>query len=132
MENFNILRKDHEPPMAINEWGWKFHHVGIPTEKEMPGETYLAEYKLYFSGFNTSPFGIEWMRYESESSVHDLVRSMPHLAFEVNDIELELQRQEFKIITPTNSPANGVRVVMIEHNGAPIELIEFTDKYVKK
>jgi hypothetical protein len=30
-----------------------------------------------------------------------------------------------KVITALNSPVEGIRVAMIEHNGAPIELIEF-------
>jgi hypothetical protein len=29
------------------------------------------------------------------------------------------------VITEPNSPSDGTRVAMIEHNGAPIELIEF-------
>jgi hypothetical protein len=30
-----------------------------------------------------------------------------------------------KVITESNFPAEGIKVAMIEHNGAPIELIEF-------
>jgi hypothetical protein len=131
MDSIKIMRKDHEQPFAIKDWGWKFHHIGIPTNKALPGETYLADFKLYFSGFNTSPFGIEWMRYEEGCPVHELIRTVPHIAFEVENLELEMQRSAFKIITPLNSPSEGVRVAMIEHNGAPIELIEFTDKFVK-
>ena len=128
MENFKAIRKDHEPPLAIENWGWRFHHIGIPTDKVMPGETYLPDYKLYFSGFDISPFGIEWMRYETGSPVHDLVRTIPHIAFEVDDLEKELSLHHFKILSPPNSPGNGVKVAMIEHNGAPVELIEFSEK----
>ena len=131
MKNKKSSRKDDEPPIAIEEWGWKFHHIGIPTDKVMPGETYLADYKLYFSGFDSSPFGIEWMRYEAGCPVHELVRSVPHIAFEVENLELELNRSDFKLITPPNSPGNGILVAMIEHNGAPVELIQFTDKQKK-
>jgi hypothetical protein len=53
---------------------------------------------------------------------------VPHIAFEVDDLDLELKRHDFNIITQTNSPSEGVRVAMIEHNGAPIELIEFVRK----
>jgi hypothetical protein len=119
------MRQDHEPPPAINQWGWRYHHIGVPTTGRMPGETYLPAFKLYKSGFETSPFGIEWMRYEADSPVHELIKSVAHIAFEVDDLDEELKRRDFRLLTPPNPPSDGVRVAMIEHNGVPIELIEF-------
>jgi hypothetical protein len=124
----NHIRQDYEPPEAVSIWGWKFHHIGIPTGEVMSGETYLPQHKFYFSGFGSSPFGIEWMRFEEDSPVLPLIRKVPHIAFEVNDLDAELLKHDFTIITPPNSPAVGVRVAMIEHNGAPVELIEFTNQ----
>jgi hypothetical protein len=118
-------RKDHELPEATSEWGWKYHHTGIPASIRMPGEKYLPQFKFYVSGFSTSPFGIEWMRFEEDSPVSNLIQSVPHIAFMVENIDEELKKHDFKIITEPNSPADGIRVVMIEHNGAPVELIEF-------
>jgi hypothetical protein len=121
----DYIRFDNEAPKAIAEWGWKYHHIGIPASFAMPGETYLPEFKVYVSGFNTSPFGIEWMRYEKDSPIAEKIKAVPHIAFEVTDIEKEIHRENFKIITPPNSPSDGCRVAMIEHNGAIIELIQF-------
>jgi len=118
-------RQDYELPESIVEWGWKFHHLGVPTRKKLPGETYLPQFKFYVSGFSTSPFGIEWMRFEKDSPVSKLIRTVPHIAFEVEDIDYELANRKFKVLTEPNSTADGIRVAMIEHNGAPIELIEF-------
>ncbi len=56
-------RLDHEPPPAIAKLGWRYHHLGIPTDVARPGETYLEQLGLYVSGFNTSPYGVEWTRY---------------------------------------------------------------------
>ncbi|KAA6316508.1 hypothetical protein EZS27_033194, partial [termite gut metagenome] len=110
---------------CIEEWGWKFHHLGIPTTEEKPGEKYIPHFKFYVSGFPTSPFGVEWMRYDADSPIHPLIQTVPHLAFEVQDLDYELANRNFNILTEPNSPSEGVRVAMIEHNGAPIELIEF-------
>jgi hypothetical protein len=122
----NTTRKDADPPPAIAEWGWRFHHLGIPTKGEIPGEAYLEKYKFAHGGFPTSPFGIEWMRFDEDSPVHALIQKVPHLAFEVDDLELELTKHPFAVISPVSSPSPGVRTVMIEHNGAPVELIEFS------
>ena len=121
-------RQDSEPPLATSEWGWRYHHIGIPTDKPIHDERYLPQFKLYVSGFDTSPYGIEWMRYDKDSPVLGLIKNVPHIAFEVDDLDFELTRREFNIITPPNSPGEGTRVAMIEHNGAPVELIEFSDQ----
>lgn len=121
-------RLDHELPEATEQWGWKYHHIGIPTHRQMPGERYLPQFKFYISGFGTSPFGVEWMRFEDDSPVHTLIQTFPHIAFEVDDLDFELQNRGFKVIAEPNPPSQGVRAAMIEHNGAPIELIEFATK----
>jgi hypothetical protein len=91
----------------------------------MPNERYLPLFKLYVSGFNTSPFGIERMRYDKDSPISDIIKSVPHIAFEVDDIDRELAGHNFEIISEPNMPGDGIRVAMILHNGAPVELIEF-------
>lgn len=120
------FRKEYELPEATEKWGWKYHHLGIPTQKKMPGEKYLPQFKFYHSGFPESPFGVEWMRFEKDSPVHPLIQQVAHLAFEVEDLDYELAKRSLKVISPPNPPMEGVRVAMIEHNGAPIELIQFT------
>ena len=118
-------RSEKELPKAIEEWGWKYHHVGIPTNARIPDERYLPRFKFYVSGFPTSPFGIEWMRFEKDSPIPELIQKVPHTACVVSNLDYELANKGFKIITEPNQPIDGIRVAMIEHNGAPIELMEF-------
>jgi hypothetical protein len=101
----------------------KYHHVGIPTRTARAGETYLDEYKLHCSGFEDSPYGIEWMRFEPDCSLPELVKTVPHVAFEVDDLGAELEGQE--LLIPPNSPSPGVRVAFIVHDGAPVEFLCF-------
>jgi len=121
-------RSEHEPPRAMAEWGWRYHHLGIPTTLKGANETYLPEFGFYCSGFPESPFGVEWMRFDQDSPIHPLIQKVPHLAFEVDDLDEELKKHDFNIITPPNAPMYGVRVAMIEYDGAPIELMEFNSK----
>jgi hypothetical protein len=117
------LRSEHEPPAAVAEWDWRYHHMGIPTNTPRPGEVYLEEYGMYVSGFETSPYGVEWMRFEPGSPVSELIRTVPHIAFEVDDLDHALEGK--KLIGKPSSPMAGVRVAMILHNGMPVELLEF-------
>lgn len=121
----NKSRLDFEPPPALEEWGWKYHHLGIPTNRIIPGEKYMPQFKFYVSGFSTSPFGLEWMRFEDDSPVNPLIKTVPHIAFEVDDLEKELRTRGLKVITEPNKTTEGITVAMIEHNGAPVELIQF-------
>lgn len=118
------MRKEHELAECI-KWGWKYHHIGIPVDEKKENETYIPHLKFYVSGFTTSPFGIEWMRFEEDSPMHPLVMKYPHVAFEVENIEKEIVERNLSVLTPVNSPAEGITVAMIEHNGAPVELIQF-------
>ncbi len=119
-----MLRKDHEPPPAATRFGWRYHHLGIPTQDRHPGERHLDHLKLTVSGFDSSLFGIEWMRFDPDCAVPDLVRTVPHVAFEVDDLDKALEG--FEVLVPPGSPSNGVRAAVIVENGAPIELIEFS------
>jgi hypothetical protein len=119
-------RKDNEPPLAISKLGMRFHHVGIPTNEYKPNEKYIEQYKLYVSGFETSNFGIEWMRFEKGSTVPEIIQKIPHLAFEVDNLDSAIKWR--KLIGEINSPSKGVRVAMILENGAPVELLEFDKK----
>ncbi len=116
-------RRDSDPSAAVAEWGWRYHHIGIPTNEKRPGERYLEEYGMYISGFGSSPYGVEWMRFEPGSPVSEIIQEIPHIAFEVDDLDSALEGKE--LIGEPSSPSEGVRVAMILHNGAPIELLEF-------
>lgn len=119
------LRLDHEPP-PVTQQGWLYHHIGIATEIPRPNEEYLEAYGLYVSGFERSPYGIEWMRFEEGSPVSELVKTVPHVAFEVDDLDKEIEGKE--LLGDIGSPSEGTRVAMIVDNGAPVELIEFAKK----
>lgn len=100
----------------------KYHHIGIPTCKPMPGEVYLEDYKAYHYGLDKSEFGIEWMRYERDCQLPEIVKTVPHVAFEVDDIYEAIRGK--KVIIEPNSPSEGNLVAFIEENGAPIEFLQ--------
>ena len=117
------IRLDHEPPEVIAKSGWRFHHLGIPTSLPHANEQHLPHLKIHVSGFQTSPYGIEWMRFDPDSNISELIKTVPHVAFEVDDIEAAIIGRT--LLGEVNSPSEGVRVAMIVDDGAPIELIQF-------
>lgn len=102
----------------------KYHHLGIPTTERKKGERYLPEFKVWVSGYETSPYKVEWMRFEPGCPLPHLVQTVPHVAFEVDDLEAELADKE--VLIPPNSPSPGITVAFIVDDGAPIELLQIT------
>lgn len=103
----------------------KYNHLGIPTDTRREGERYLDEFKMYVSGYDTSAYGIEWMRFEPGCPLPDLVKTVPHIAFEVDDLHEAIAGKE--ILIEPNSPSEGVVVAFIVENGAPIEFLQLEE-----
>jgi hypothetical protein len=101
----------------------KYHHIGIPTDTVREDEVYLEQFGMYVSGFESNPFGVEWLRFEPNSPLPELVRTLPHVAFLVDDLEAALAGQE--ILIEPNRPSEGVTVAFIVSDGAPVELLMF-------
>ena len=107
----------------------KYHHVGIPTSGSFEGEIPLPHLKLTVSDHRNNPFGIQWQRYWEGAPYPDLVKTVAHVAFEVDDLQAAIKGQ--KVIIEPNSPSRGVVVAFIEVNGAPVELLQ-VDRTIRK
>lgn len=102
----------------------KFNHIGIPTKERFEGEIDLPHLKMTVSDHTNNPYGIQWQRYWDDAPYPDLVQTVPHLAFEVDNLALELVGK--KVIIAPNSPSQGLTVAFIEVHGAPVELMEYS------
>ena len=63
------------------------------------------------------------MRFDDHCRVPNVVRTVPHVAFAVDDLDEALIGQ--RILIAPNAASDGVRVAFILHDGAPVELLEF-------
>ncbi len=102
----------------------KYNHLGIPTENRFEGEIDLPHLKMTVSDHENNPYGIQWQRYWNDAPYPELVKSLPHVAFEVDDLEAELVGKN--VIIEPNSPSEGLLVAFIEVNGVPVELMQYT------
>ena len=109
----------------MNREKYRFHHLGIPTTKIRKNEKYHSKLKFYHTGLEHSEFKIEWMRFDDDCPLPEIVQTVPHVAFEVDNLEQALQGR--KVIIKPNSPSQGVRVAFILENQAPVELIQIEE-----
>ena len=101
----------------------KYNHIGIPTTERFEGEIDLPHLKMTVSDHLNNPFGIQWQRYWPDAPYPDLVKSVPHVAFVVDDLAAAIAGQ--KVLIAPNSPSEGLTVAFIEVNGTPVELMQY-------
>lgn len=103
----------------------EFHHIGIPTETQRDGETYLEEAGLFVTDAATCPYRIEWLRFEPDSPMPEPLKTTPHVAFVVDDMAAVLEGKDV-LIEPFD-PMEGLTVAFIMHDGAPVEFMTSPD-----
>jgi hypothetical protein len=99
-----------------------FHHIGMPTTKQRPGETFLDEARLHITDPEASDYRIEWLRFEDGSPLPEILKTTAHLAYVVDDLDSALAGRD--VLLEPFTPMAGVRVAFILDDGAPIEFMQ--------
>jgi hypothetical protein len=102
----------------------KYSHVGIPTTAEKNWAGYLDDGKVHYSDFENDPYGLEWLKFDTDSPMPEVMRNVPHVAFEVDDLNAAIEGKE--VLLEPFCPFEGLRCAFILHNGAPIEFMQKT------
>lgn len=102
----------------------KYHHYGIPTEEKRSDESLVEVegFKFYSTPFEANKWHIQWHRFPEGHGLPELVTQVPHIAFQVDDLDAEIEGA--KVLFGPYNPLKGYRVAMIEECGVPIELVE--------
>jgi hypothetical protein len=110
--------------MIINGVECSFHHLGIPTLDKKPGERYSQVFDMYTSDSSCESMRVQWHRFGPASSLHPIIRSRPHVAFKVDDLELTVAGM--RVLLGPFDPIENYRVALVEDHGQPIEFIQTT------
>lgn len=68
------------------------------------------------------PIPIEYHAFGPQSTLHERIRTEPHIAFKVDDIVSALEQKE--ILMPLYQPFEGYQCAMVLIHGSLIELIQ--------
>jgi hypothetical protein len=101
-----------------------FHHVGIPTAEQRPGETYLEAVRLHVTDADASPYHIEWLRFEEGSPMPRELQTKPHLAFCVDDLKSAMEGKT--VLLEPFEAMPGLMVGFVLDGGAAIEFMQKT------
>ena len=100
----------------------KYLHFGVPTTQEKNWAGYVADLGVHVTDPTADPFGIEWLKFDANSPMDKSVQTLPHAAFQVDDLDAAVAGK--KILCAPMSPMPGMRIAFIDHDGAVIELCQ--------
>ena len=99
-------------------------HIGIPVKQKPAKTTYLAAAKLYITDPADSKNNIEFLFFEPECAMPEIVKNSTHIAYCVDDIAAELKGAE--VLIPPFDPFPNVKAAFILEDGIPIELMQLS------
>ena len=100
----------------------EFDHIGIPVADKREGMRYLESKRLWLTSPSDHPFRVEFLWYEDESAEVELVRTTPHVAYRVDDLEDAMDG--LPVIAEPFDVFGEVRVSFVEVDGAPVEFVQ--------
>jgi hypothetical protein len=100
----------------------QFDHIGIPVAEKRPGMRFLESKRLWLTSPSDHPFRVEFLWYEPDSPETELVRTMPHVAYRVHDLDDAMNG--FQVLSAPFDVFGEVRVSFIEVDGAPVEFVQ--------
>lgn len=99
----------------------RYHHMGIPTTEVRPNEKFSETFGMYTSDID-GDFRIQYHRFTDDSPLHPLIKTVPHVGIQVDNLEEAVEGYE--ILLGIYEPIPGYRVAIINDGGVPVELIE--------
>ena len=100
----------------------KYHHYGVPTTEKREKENYIEAGGVYATDPEDHPYRVEFLRFDPDSPMHETVRTEPHVAFVVENLEEAVKDQN--VIVPPFDALETIRVAFIKDGDALIELME--------
>ncbi len=99
-------------------------HFGIPTSIPKEGETYSEGMKLHLTDYNNSANKIEFLRFDSDSEMPELLKTHAHIAYIVDDIDAEMAGKP--VVMEKTVLSDELTIAFIEEEGVAIELMQIT------
>jgi hypothetical protein len=74
-----------------------------------------------------SAYNVEWLRFEPDSPIAGPLRTEPHVAYRVDDVQRAIEGHQVlaEPFDPTGTGDNFLRVAFVEVDGAVIELMQY-------
>jgi len=102
----------------------QFDHVGLITDEKKSDESWVEATRVWVTNPKKHPFHIEWLRFDKDTPVTGAVRTQPHVAYRVKNIEEAAEG--LKLLLGPFEVGDVLRVGFYQFDdGAVVELMEY-------
>jgi hypothetical protein len=104
----------------------RFDHVGIVTEDRHSGESWVEATRVWVTSPRDHPYNVEFLRFEPDSPVTGSLRTQPHVAYRVDDVQAAVQGHNV-LLEPFDVGDGFLRVAFVDVDGAVIEFMQYAN-----
>lgn len=106
----------------------RFDHVGLVTADEQPGESWVEATRVWVTSPRAHPFHVEFLRFEDDSPVTGPLRTQPHVAYRVDDLDEAMRGH--RVLAEPFHPApdpDFLTIGFVEVGGSVVEFMQYRD-----
>lgn len=104
----------------------RFDHIGIPTAEARDGESWVESTRVWVTSPRAHPCNVEWLRFEPDSPVEGPLRTQPHVAYRVEDVNQAIASHT--VLAEPFDVGNGfLTVSFVELDGAVVEFMQYAN-----
>lgn len=104
----------------------RFDHVGLITDEQQEGESWVEATRVWVTSPRAHPYNVEWLRFEPDSPVTGPLRTQPHVAYRVEDVQRAIEGHVV-LAEPFDVGDGFVMVAFVDVDGAVVEFMQYTD-----
>ena len=104
---------------------FEFDHVGITTAIRQPDENWVEQSRVWVTNPRHHPEHIEFLRYEPDSSVPEIIKASPHIAFHVASLAEHIEQPGVEIIIPPFVVGDFLEVVLVRKHNTIFEYMHY-------
>jgi len=109
----------------------RFDHIGIVTDVTQPGESWVEATRVWVTSPRAHPFNVEFLRFAPDTPVTGPLRTQPHVAYRVDDVEAELERARAAgypvLLEPFDVGGGFLRAAFVQVGEALVEFMQYRD-----
>ncbi|MBA2359104.1 MAG: hypothetical protein H0V84_11835 [Actinobacteria bacterium] len=119
-------RQEREP---VNQFQRaRFDHIGVVTAERQPGESWVEATRVWVTSPRAHPFNVEFLRFADDTPVTGSLRTEPHVAYRVDDVESAIVGHAVLAEPFQPAPDAGfLTVAFVEVDGAVVEFMQYRD-----
>jgi hypothetical protein len=102
----------------------RFDHVGVVTDEEQPGESWVEATRVWVTNPRAHPYHIEFLRFAPDTPVTGPLRTEPHVAYRVDDVERAIQGHDV-LLEPFSVGDDFATVAFVKVEGAMVEFMQY-------